>query len=301
MLLANHSGSAALDQHDAAREQECTSVGGFTECFTEPGGGPLGAGIETTCACHRMSHVEPDDPSQIAMLAGGYQVGRMGCQDELARGAAHLSEKPSLQGRVKVPRWLVEDRNEAGGFWECGAQQQCFPDPSTCGIDGQVVTVVVNGGRDPQIRRRFLVSGRLCGVKRDVERAASQPLEEVLYGCVLAAFSCVAVLQPKQAYRDVAAVSWRGIGGNILDRVLLAWWLAQIAEQHKATTEDDVKHVCQGETVLLPLRCDARQRGELPGRPSPLGPAVQCHRPGLTRGWQQAGQRERLSRHTPLV
>jgi hypothetical protein len=158
---------AALDQHNAPREQECTSVGRLAERFTDPGGIPLSTCHETTRARHRVRHVEPDNARQIAVLAGGHKEGRMGCQDELARSAAHLSKKPPLQGRMKVPRRLIKDRNEPGRFSERGAQQQCFPDPSADEIDGQVAAVVVNDGGYLQISRRFLALGRLRGGKCD--------------------------------------------------------------------------------------------------------------------------------------
>ena len=73
---------------------------------------------------------------------------------------------------MKVLRGLVEDGNEPGRFWERGAQQQCFPDPSAGEIDGQVTAMVINDGGYLQISRRLLALGWLRGGERDVERAA---------------------------------------------------------------------------------------------------------------------------------
>src|SRR5260370_9613991 len=115
------------------------------------------------------------------------------------------------------------------------------------------MAVVVDDGGYLQVRRRFHALARGRAGKRNVERTTRQSLEEILYRRVLATVGCVAVLQSKQAHRDAAAVHWRRIGGDVIDRVLHARRLTQIAEQHETTTDDDMKHVRQREAVPLRL------------------------------------------------
>lgn len=91
-------------------------------------------------------------------------------QDELARNAAHLGKKLALQGRMQVSRRLVEDRDEASRFRKRGAEQQPLPEPGSSEIHRQVMTVMVDGCRYLQGRRRLAALAWHRIGERDVDR-----------------------------------------------------------------------------------------------------------------------------------